>query len=186
MNMNLRIMGKIIYLVLFTGICAGATIQRSTLSENFGVEKERTLVRNDGAYFTSDSENSDKSKRFVLGFDVTVESKTVRLFLKRAKGISSDASLNNLEVKYITVSSCVLDEKRKCGKQSIPIPLRSVGVEIGEEGQQPTAILITTFSGPLNNGAKPYYDVYSPTFSPRMLIKVANEQQQKALQSLLR
>jgi hypothetical protein len=140
------------------------------------------LVSNDGSYFASDPTNADRNKQFILGFDVTAETKTVRLFLKRAEGKNSDTDQT---AKYFTLSSCVLDDKRKCGKQSPPIPLRAVDVEIGK-AQQPTAILITSFSGPLDYGAKPYYDLYSPTFSPRLLIKVSNESQRKALQSLLK
>lgn len=179
--MSARTWINLICLILFIGIRVGATIQRSTLSENFGVGKERSLVNNDGAYFVSDPANVDQSKRFVLGFEVTAESKAVRLFLKRAKGVNSD---NDQEAKYFTLSSCVLDDKRKCGKLSTPIPLRAVVVEIGKE-QQPTAILIANEGVPLAYEVRPYYDVYSPTLSPRLLIKVANEQQQKVLRSLL-
>lgn len=179
--MSMGITGKSICLILLIVTCASAMIQRSTLIENFGVGKERILVSNDGAYFASDTTNADQKKRFILGFEATAESKTVRLILKRAKGTNYD---NNQEATYFTLSSCVLDDKLKCGKLSAPIPLRAVDVEVGK-GPQPTAIIIKTFSGPLNSGSSPYYDVYSPTFSPRLLIKVPNEQQQKALRFLL-
>ncbi|MFL6331880.1 MAG: hypothetical protein ACJ754_00895 [Pyrinomonadaceae bacterium] len=167
---------------LLVGAVAGVRAQRSTLGDNFGVGKERTLVSRDGAYFASDPANADQKKRFVLGFEVTAESKTVRLALKKTKGLSYG---DNQEATYFTLSSCVLDEQLKCGKLSTPIPLRSVEVEVGKE-QQPTAILIATAGAPLGYGARPYYDVYSPTFSPKLLIKVSNEQQQQSLRSLLK
>ncbi|HZG54778.1 MAG TPA: hypothetical protein VEZ40_21925 [Pyrinomonadaceae bacterium] len=171
---------KVICLMWLVGVCAGATFQRSTLNDNFGVGKERTLVGDDGSYFAADPANADPNKRLVLGFEVMAESKAVRLFLRKTKGRNYD---NNQEATYFTLSSCVLDSNHKCGKGSVPVPLRGVDVEVGKT-TQPTATLVTTFYGPLNSGARPYYDVYSPTFSPKLLIKVANEQQQKALQSL--
>lgn len=177
----MRITVKGLCLMLLLGGGAGAVVQRSTLMENFGVGKERTLVGSDGAYFASDPANADEKRRFVLGFDAAAESKRVRLIVRRAKGRNHD---NNQEATYFTVSSCVLDDKLKCGKLSAPIPLRAVEVEIGK-GQEPTATVVVSFSGPLNYGASPYYEVYSPTFSPRLLIKVSSEQQQKALRSLL-
>ena len=169
-------------LILLIGTVAGVRAQSSTLGDNFGVGKERALVSKDGAYFASDPTNADQKKRFVLGFDVSVASRTVRLLLKKTKGVNYD---NNQEQTYFTLSSCVLDEGLKCGKLSAPVPLRSVDVEVGK-GQQLTAILIATAGAPVGSGARPYYDVYSPTFSPRLLIKVSNEQQQQSLLSLLK
>jgi predicted metal-binding protein len=169
-------------LILLIGSGVEVMAQRSTLADNFGVGKERTLVSRDGAYFASDPTNADQKKRFVLGFEVSAEPGTVRLVLKRVKGINYD---NNQDATYFTVSSCVLDEEQKCGKMSAPVPLRSVDVEVGK-GQQLTTILIATAGAPLGAGARPYYDVYSPTFSPRLLIKVSNEQQQQSLRSLLK
>ncbi|MBV9927553.1 MAG: hypothetical protein JOZ96_21225 [Acidobacteria bacterium] len=55
-------------LLLLAG--AGVRAQRSTLGDNFGVGKERTLVSRDGAYFASDAANADQKKRFALGFEV--------------------------------------------------------------------------------------------------------------------
>lgn len=169
-------------LLLLGGGGVGVRAQRSTLGDNFGVGKERTLVSRDGAYFASDAENADQKKRFVLGFEVANESKTVRLVLKKAKGVNYD---NNQEATYFTLSSCVLDEELKCGKLSAPIPLRLVEVEVGK-AERPTATLLATAGAPVEYGAKQYYDVYSPTFSPRLLIKVSTEQQQQSLRSLLK
>ena len=169
-------------LILLLGAGVGVRAQRSTLGDNFGVGKERTLVSRDGAYFASDMTNADQKKRFVLGFEVAAESKTVRLVLKKAKGLNYD---NNQETTYFTLSSCVLDEALKCGKLSTPIPLRLIDVEVGK-GKQLTATLIATAGAPVGYGARNYYDVYSPTFSPRLLIKVADEQQQQSLRSLLK
>ena len=180
--MKMRVVVRPASLGLFLGVCVAATPQRSTLGDNFGVGQERSLVGSGGAYFSSDPANADPEKRFVLGFEVAVESKSVRLWLRKVGGRNVDT---DMEAKYFTLSSCVLDDKRRCGKPSTPIPLRAVDVEIGSR-PQPTAILVTSFSGPLTYGAKPYYDVYSPTFSPRLLIKVPNEAQQKALQALLK
>jgi hypothetical protein len=180
--MSIGISRRITCLILLIGTCAATAAQRSTLRENFGVGQERTLISTDGSYFASDPANADQNKRFALGFDVIVEAKTVRLFLKRAKGRNYD---NDQEANYFTLSSCLLDEKRKCGRLSMPIPLRSVDVEVGK-AQEPAAILLANPGPPLAYETQPYYDVYSPTFSPKLLIKVANEQQQKALQSLLK
>lgn len=178
----MRVVVRLAWLVLFLGVCAGATPQRSTLGDNFGVGQERRLVGSGGAYFSSDPANPDPEKRFVLGFEVAVESKAVRLWLRKVEGRNVDT---DMEAKYFTLSSCVLDDKRKCGKSSTPVPLRTVNVEIGGQAQ-PTAILIPSAAAPMTYQTKPYYDVYSPTFSPRLLIKVPNEAQQKALQSLLK
>jgi hypothetical protein len=51
---------------------------------------------------------------------------------------------------------------------------------------QPTATLMISTAVPLQNRGMPYYDVYSPTFSPTLLMKVANEQQKKALEFLFK
>ena len=169
-------------LILLIGTGIGVRAQRSTLGANFGVGKERTLISRDGAYFASDATNPDQKKRFALGFEVAAESRTVRLVLKKAKGLNYD---NNQEATYFTLSSCVLDEGLKCGKLSAPIPLRSVEVEV-VDGQQLTASLVATAGAPLGDGARQYYDVYSPTFSPRLLIKVSSEQQRQSLRSLLK
>jgi hypothetical protein len=106
MSMKVEILVKIICLLFFISVCSGAIIQQSTLRENFGVGQERTLVNNNGAYFASDPANLDHNKRFVLGFDVTTGPKTVRLFIKKAKGKNYD---NDQDDEYFTLSSCVLN-----------------------------------------------------------------------------
>lgn len=65
--MKMRVLVRLAWLVLFLGVCAGATPQRSTLGDNFGVRQERSLVGSGGAYFSSDPANADPEKRFVLG-----------------------------------------------------------------------------------------------------------------------
>lgn len=180
MKMAIPVWGFCLILLVGAGVAVRA--QRATLGDNFGVGKERTLVSRDGAYFASDPMNVDQKKRFALGFEVAAESRTVRLILKKTKGRNYD---NNQETTYFTVSSCVLDEALKCGKLSTPIPLRLIEVEVWK-GEQLTATLMATAGAPVGYGARDYYDVYSPTFSPKLLIKVTSEQQQQSLRSLLK